>query len=100
MDTQYKDIEREAYNMYINELVEETDRKMMNRPPKWLYQQDNCNSAREWKQLKRKQLEFVLDVLSDYNLGCAYCPESIQIEQIREKLLIVKEALKVKNWGR
>lgn len=57
-------------------------------------------TVRQWKSIKRKEVDIALKALSDARLGCAYMPDYHEFTKACELLRQYREKLTVKNWGR
>lgn len=58
-------------------------------------------SARQWKAMKRKELQAILRAFDTFRLGCAYTPiYPSPVETVDSLLDEMKRKLSVKHWGR
>jgi len=67
--------------------------------PRFVLENMQLKTSKEFKQLKRKQLKEVKRVTDEYQSGCAFCPEyESTIEKFFKTLNRMLESHKVKNW--
>jgi len=73
---------------------------MSKRIPKYVQYNTGCASAREFKQMKRRELRSVLKAMSDLQCGCAFFPNSSDDFDIAIKAVrAMQKDLSVKRWG-
>lgn len=59
-------------------------------------------STRQWKAMKRRELQNAMAAFNKFRLGCAYCPgyDDGVVGSIDTSFIRLKHSLSVKNWGR
>ena len=68
--------------------------------PKYVLDQYDITTQREWKQLKREQLKKLAEAMVEYRFGCAFCPDYDEFGRLERLLKERVENHSQKNWGR
>lgn len=79
---------------HIGPLPEKEESDMQRIFPKRL------GPARQWRQKKRKELREALKALKVCRFGCAYTPQTGEVQRAINEIGKAIELCNVKNWGR
>lgn len=66
------------------------------------YPKNLASSAREWKALKRRQMDALLrsDELDEFMIGSAFTPGYDEFSEAVTLLRVAREKMRVDRWGR
>ena len=72
----------------------------MNRIPKRALKLAGVKTSREFKQLKRRQVRDLEKSTNELMRGLGYPPAGLDVIAARGRVLIIKDKLSIKKWGR